>query len=485
MRILNKSTQNKHSAGMSALGQAPSVRSKMPHSREKSGILDSRANSSTFISFHKKNAQGKSFKKGFTLMELMVYCGLIGIIVMVAGQAYSDSVKFRVRSEAMVKSSSEANAAAVLLQEDLSQMGAKASFEDGSAYQYNFAVLNDTSTGSDGSITDKASYDLVKNYGGSGLDSISFKRVVYDDEGKADFVQRIAWVAKDKKLFRECETVEELSDKTAPADCKKYDSESPEQILMASNSVTKFSLTPGKRLQDGKNCPTTNESRGCLKSGTTFTLASRGDGSGEISPLNVRGDTISGFFNNNNTGTSFGNHYSQLYFLKNEVANPEWDKCTLFTFEPNMTYAVSFYIYAPSRIGYVNYMRNFQAEQDHIGVGFRGRDGNRVSGAVDDFLVYPSQQDDSKDGYRYFEFSFREQTQACLTFTFSFYSSHAAEGYLVLSGIGIYPRDEASYDFTPGASKDQHKAFKLDLDINNRGEITEIKRLIPTPNNGV
>ncbi len=483
MRKLKKSTQNKHFVGMAALGQAPSVRSKMPHSRGNSSIENSCANSGTSSYFCPQKKLCNSFKKGFTLMELMVYCGLIGIIVMVAGQAYSDSVKFRIRSEAMVKSSSEANAAAVLLQEDLSQMGAKASFKDSNIYQYNFAVLNDTSTGSDGSITDKASYDLVKNYGGSGLDSISFKRVVYDDEGKADFVQRIAWVAKDKKLFRECETLDTISGKPAPADCKYR---APEQILMASNSVTKFSLTPGKRLQDGKNCPTTNESKGCLKSGTTFTLASRGDGSGEISPLNVRGDTISGFFNNNNnTGTSSKILYSQLYFLKNEVANPEWDKCTLFTFEPNMTYAVSFYIYAPSRIGYVNYMRNFQAEQDHIGVGFRGRDGNRVSGAVDDFLVYPSQQDDSKDGYRYFEFSFREQTQACLTFTFSFYSSHAAEGYLVLSGIGIYPRDEASYDFTPGASKDQHKAFKLDLDINNRGEITEIKRLIPTPNNGV
>lgn len=410
-------------------------------------------------------------KRGFTLMELMVYCGLIGIIVMVAGQAYSDSVKFRVRSEAMVKSSSEANAAATLLQEDLSQLGTKASFEDDDTYQYNAEASNDA--------TDKASYNLVKNYGGAGLDSISFKRVVYDNEGKADYIQRIAWVAKNQKLYRECETLVEVSGKSAPSDCLMGDE--PEQVLIASNSVTKFSLNPGKRLQDAANCPATNENRGCLKAGTTFSLAST-DKSG-TRRLSVKDDTISGFYNNNGT---FDDYYSQLYFFKNTVANPIWNECTLFTFEPNVTYAVSFNMYAPSTIGYVNYMRNFQAEYDHIGVGFRDREGNPIDGAGDDFLVYPSQQDDAQDGYRYFEFSFREQAQACLTFTFSFYSSHAAEGYLVLSNVGIYPRDEASYNFTdPGTDKDQHKAFKLDLSVNNRGEITEIKRLIPTPNNGI
>lgn len=434
------------------------------------GIPESTGNSATRL----------SHKRGFTLMELMVYCGLIGIIVMVAGQAYSDSVKFRVRSEAMVKSSSEANAAATLLQEDLSQMGAKASFEDGNAYKYNDAALNDATPGADGSASDRASYTLTKNYGGSAMDSISFKRVVYDDEGKADFVQRIAWVAKDKKLYRECETVEIISDKAAPADCK--DEENPEQVLIASN-VTAFALRPGKRLQDGASCSATNENKGCFKSGATFTLASI-DKYG-TTRLSVKDDnTISGFYNNYGTPTQI---YSQLYFLKNTVTNPVWSECTVFTFEPQITYAVSFNMYAPSDVGSVNYMRNFQAEQDHIGVGFRGADGKTIEGVGDDFLVYPSQQDETDDGYRYFEFSFKNEVKACLTFTFAFYSLHAAEGYLTLSNIGIFPRDEASYNFTdPGTDKDQHKAFKLDsLKIDYRGEVTKIERLIPTPNNGI
>ena len=36
-------------------------------------------------------------KSGFTLMELMVYIGLLGLIVIIAGQAFSDSTRMRIR----------------------------------------------------------------------------------------------------------------------------------------------------------------------------------------------------------------------------------------------------------------------------------------------------------------------------------------------------------------------------------------------------
>ncbi|MBR2075781.1 MAG: type II secretion system protein, partial [Fibrobacter sp.] len=46
-------------------------------------------------------------KKGFTLMELVVYMAIMGIIVLVAGQAFSNSTKFRVRTQNMIRATQE------------------------------------------------------------------------------------------------------------------------------------------------------------------------------------------------------------------------------------------------------------------------------------------------------------------------------------------------------------------------------------------
>ena len=71
-------------------------------------------------------------KKGFTLMELLVYMAIVGIVVLVAGQAFSDSTKFRVRTQNILKAGEAANVAAELMKEDVAQMGAK-SYLDGSS----------------------------------------------------------------------------------------------------------------------------------------------------------------------------------------------------------------------------------------------------------------------------------------------------------------------------------------------------------------
>ena len=70
-------------------------------------------------------------KSGFTLMELMVYIGLLGLIVIIAGQAFSDSTRMRLRSQNMLQASEVAENVATILKADVAQTGAKTSMEDG------------------------------------------------------------------------------------------------------------------------------------------------------------------------------------------------------------------------------------------------------------------------------------------------------------------------------------------------------------------
>jgi prepilin-type N-terminal cleavage/methylation domain-containing protein len=66
-----------------------------------------------------------SRKAGFTLVELLVYMAILGVVVLVAGQALTDSTKIRVRTQNMLASSQNAENVASLLKDDIAQMGAK------------------------------------------------------------------------------------------------------------------------------------------------------------------------------------------------------------------------------------------------------------------------------------------------------------------------------------------------------------------------
>ena len=69
-------------------------------------------------------------KAGFTLMELMVYMAIVGIIVLIAGEAFSNSTKMRVRTDNMVRATQEAENVGMILKTDIEQLGAKSSKED-------------------------------------------------------------------------------------------------------------------------------------------------------------------------------------------------------------------------------------------------------------------------------------------------------------------------------------------------------------------
>jgi prepilin-type N-terminal cleavage/methylation domain len=64
-------------------------------------------------------------KRGFTMVELMVYLAIVGIVVIIAGRAFSNSTSMRMESESMIKANQESENLGVLLRDDFAQMGAK------------------------------------------------------------------------------------------------------------------------------------------------------------------------------------------------------------------------------------------------------------------------------------------------------------------------------------------------------------------------
>lgn len=430
----------------------------------------------------KTGSAGLRSKSGFTLMELMVYCGLIGIVVLVAGQAYSDSAKFRVRSEAMTKSSAEANAAATLLQDDLMQMGAKSAFNDYVTAQNHAAqvYLNPTAN-------DHSSFFL-----NNARDSIVFRKVTYLPSGEAEYAQQVSWYKQGNTLFRSCSTMVRLksSSPESPADCPAANDVQNPRVVRVAEGIESFSLEAGRRLQDGRAKNVTKPDSGFFGEGQYFTFASRAgtDGYQQLTvEANQSTNKISGFASNYEMTEGSDVLTSQIYMVNLNPENPDWLQCLAFTFEPRITYGVAFKILAPSSNVSINQMRNFQAGIDHIGVGFREKGSGEVFDALPDNIVYPAQTEN--DLGRYFEFSVADSvTNACLVFTFALYSPSSFKGWLNISDVSIFRRDGGDFDFTAQYTNAEDKvlikAFRLKLDVKVKGEITKIEKIIPTPNNG-
>ena len=166
-------------------------------------------------------------KRGFTLMELMVYIAIVGIVVIVAGQAFSNSTKMRVRTQSMLKASEVAENVAALFKQDVAQTGAKSSMEthatDGS---------NDTFSGikrevymdpkvdgdPDDKVEDLSSFKFVpaSPAANASLEKFITRRVRYDAAGKYQSVEEITWFLDGKTLKRQCVVVD---DGTAGDDC--------------------------------------------------------------------------------------------------------------------------------------------------------------------------------------------------------------------------------------------------------------------------
>lgn len=446
-------------------------------------------------------------KNGFTLMELMVYIAIVGIVVMVAGQAFSDSTKFRVRTQNMLKASEMVVIATELLKEDVSQMGAKSHYvETTGTFAVDADVLMPVVAGA--TEEDKSSFNLTqKTVDGKRADELTLRRIRYDATGGKVAVEEIEWFVSNGNLIRRCKNISG----TATDVCPKEESFS---VIVAEN-VEQFKIVPGIPAEVIANVNTrlfpgeTAEDFGLISrfaESENFN-ARNADGSTsektlEYSRVVIAGDeSFQGVLSTCVTIYAFKTNYhtddetdvdeskvaaAQLY-ATNEASKTNWKECTSINFKANQEYAIRFVL------GYSDVSRGiFVPGRDHATVGLRSNEGAKISG-VSDFFVYPPADGNGSLVRQDLRFVPKSDVSACVAFTFANYSPKGRNLQISIRNLEIYKVISSNYTFTDATSlphslsvkeKAPVRALQVEFDINKNREVDKTSIVVPVPSNG-
>ncbi|MCL2206752.1 MAG: prepilin-type N-terminal cleavage/methylation domain-containing protein [Fibromonadales bacterium] len=412
-------------------------------------------------------------KRGFTLIELVVYMAILGFIIVVAGRVFGDSAIMRVRSQNMLKSAEVIGSVSKLLKEDISQMGVKAwGLSSASSLNVRDKVYWDANA------SDYSSYVLYKAPQSENFDSLVFKKAEFNEAGNFLGVRKVAYWVENSNLYRSCSTIDGNADSICP--------ENGSQILIATN-VRKFVLTPSR--------PGTLNSEDTLFAPFMFPnycFAKRTSGTDVSENINVAGNgsteiAVTGFSAQNNKNQKY---FNQIYLVQDAVT--AWENCIGMDFDKDDTYAVEFKM--PPLTALDNDRDSASTQllpgKDHIAVGIRNKSGNLPPGAPSDVLFYPPQSSDAAEVKRYAEFAIsRDIKNACLAITFAFYSPKASRGKLRFKEFSVYRKADEAFHFPKNVAdygpKEKVKAFELAMEVEFNGEASSANSVITTPNNGI
>lgn len=450
--------------------------------------------------------------RGFTLMELMVYIAIVGIVVIVAGQAFSNSTKMRVRTQSMLKASEVAENVAMIFKDDIAQMGAKSAKEAGEAaagadFGDMFSDIDNDiymdPANAEASLKDSSSFTISNTDGTSNL---TFRRVRYDANGHYAGIEEVSWFVSDGTLWRNCKVLKKVGTLAADDPCSDGATSTPTNTEMATG-VTEFNVipsTPGAIGDAIQVFPNVGE--------TEFKLIPRTDDVYvSLSVLNNGGEVgkggtsqiLSGFFSNYNTSAEAvvseeNRRVNELIAVRNlDAAAMSWKTMCQnfgdFTFEPGEEYEISFEVPYPGTDSDKSMM--FVPGEDHMSVGIRDRETGVVPkindvAVVSDFMFFPP-LDVKGGGKRSMRFSVPSKVEhACLAFTFACFSPLVSQGKVTISNLRVTKVPGAAYDFSGFDAesnkndKQNVKAFQLNLKIARNGESGNVTLAIPTPSNG-
>ncbi len=471
-------------------------------------------------------------KQGFTLMELLVYMAIVGIVVVIAGEAFSNSTKFRIRTDNMIRATQEAESVAMLFKEDVAQMGSKNSKEAGpalagSAYGVKFGQVNSKiyidPENIDPDKKDSSSF-ILDNEGlkkKNGYSDLTFLRLRYDDNGYYQAVERIRWYVDPvrEELMRSC-SIDETADGVTIEESDPCHEDS-DPVLMASG-VKKFTVQaamPGVKEELAQIFPplsSPNEFRLVPRAPESGFVPAVAKNPGGLEDLGGSEITISDFSTNykNSDGTDGGILpegvwvRNQFLAIKN-VSTPSgsnWSQlCNDYgkmTFHPDTVYEISFELRVPNEN---DKSLMFVPGTDHMSVGFRKAGSGDFAKKEDkvilpDFMFFPPLDAEKGNGKRVMRFTVPERIDnVCLAFTFAFFSPLAPMGKVKIKNVKVRQVASSTYKFVDGydpeegnnkKEKKNIKALKLNMQIsrgaknNGKGETGEVNLIIHIPSNG-
>lgn len=434
-------------------------------------------------------------KSGFTLIELMVYIAIVGVVVIVAGQAFSNSTKMRVRTESMIKANAAAEEAGMLIQEDVAQMGAKS------------ALVTNTSGASDDAFVSSMVYMDADGGDLSSFtisskddnDDLVMRRMRYAADGSYESVEEVEWFVNNGKLYRKCKTLQSAL-ATVPDDCPLVD---PPSVEIADNVVS-FNVIPAKPSvleSDYSNMSSDNSPRllpSTDRNANAFRLVAR---YGEDNFENLvrepqRGGssvTLSGFSTNYDVTSqtvATTKKANQLYLATgaldyNETSSSWKSMCAKVDLEADEEYELSF------RIPFVSddKSRSFCPGVDHMTVGFRNAENGAPVEGLRDYAFYPPIAKNA-DSHRSVRFSVKTaKKDLCLAFTFAMYSPTAPYGSVTIADLTLNKVDLSHFNFDESyvpevEDKKKIKAMRLDLKLKRDGESGNLSMVVPVPSNG-